>query len=132
MKKQSVSHAPAIGSCSLLVIFGVLCLAILALLALRAAITENQLAETSAQSVTAWYQADLEAQRIYAALRAGETIPEVTVEKEVYRYNIPVTQHQTLDVVLKKENGSWFILRWQTTAHPEEINQTLPVWQGSE
>lgn len=132
MKKHNASHAPIIGGCSLLVIFGILCLAVLALLSLRSALSEKQLSDASARSVTAWYQADLEAQRLYAGLRSGE-LPDGAVIDGVYcHFEIAVTQNQTLEVTLKEENGSWTIQKWQAVATPPEINHTLPVWQGSE
>ena len=131
MKNQSTYHSPAIGSSALLVIFGVLCLTVLAMLSLRTALTEKQMAQGSAQSVSAWYQADLEAQEIYARVQNGETVPEVVFAEDTYRYCVGISQTQTLEVSVKNEGGHWVVLRWQAVAHPEEPNDTLPVWQGT-
>ena len=132
MKKRESSHAGIIGACSLLTIFGVLCLTILALLSLRAALTEKKMAEVSSQAVSAWYQADLEAQRIFAELREENAVPGVEFDGECYHFDVPISQKQTLEVVLENEGSSWTVLRWQAVAHPEEINENLPVWQGAE
>ncbi len=132
MKKQSASHAPVIGGCSLLVIFGVLCLAVLALLSLRSALLEKQLSDASARSVSAWYQADLEAQRLYAGLRSGDAPSDVVIDGEFCYFDVPITQNQALKVILKEENGNWIIQRWQAVATPQESNHSLPVWQGTE
>ena len=132
MKKQEHSHAGIIGACSLLTIFSVLCLTILALLSLRTALTEKKMAEVAAQSVSAWYQADLEAQKIYASLRAEDTVPGVTYEGDSFHFDVPISQMQTLEVELRKDSNSWTVLRWQAVAHPEESDGILPVWQGFE
>mgnify|MGYP003295241225 CR=1 FL=1 len=40
--------------------------------------------------------------------------------------------NEQLKVALKKNDTDWEILSWQTISQPEEIQQTLPVWQGLE
>ena len=132
MKKHAVSHTPIIGGCSLLVIFGVLCLAVLSLLSLRSALAERQLSDASARSVSAWYQADLEAQRLYARLRSGDLPADAAIDGEYCHFEIAVTQNQTMKVTLKEENGGWSIQRWQAVATPQENNPALPVWQRNE
>lgn len=132
MKKQETSAPVAIGGCSLLVIFGVLCLNVLALLSLNTAMAEKRMADSSIQSVTAWYEADLTAQRIFAELRIGKNLSHVTFHEGTHSFSVPISQSQTLEVELKQEADRWTVLRWQAVAHPEEINETLPVWQGME
>ena len=78
MKERQRMWAPAIGGCSLLVIFGVLCLVILALVSLNTVLAEQRLSETSARAASDWYAADLEAQKIFASLRAGEPVSGMT------------------------------------------------------
>lgn len=128
-QKQSVPGA-AVGGSSLLVIFGVLCLTVLALLSLNTALAEQRISESYAQGTRDWYTADLQAQEIFARLRAGETVPEVECTGEVYRYDLPVSQNQTLQVTLQKTGGSWEVIVWQAVAHPETGDSTLPIYQG--
>jgi hypothetical protein len=78
MKKHEKISIPAIGGSSLLVIFAVLCMTVFALLSLRTAQAEKQVADAAAQGVRQYYAADLQAQEIYARLRAGETVSGVT------------------------------------------------------
>ena len=132
MKKQRKASLPAIGGSSLLVIFSVLCLTLLSLLGLNTVLAEKRLSEASAQVTIQWYEADLEAQEIFARLRAGEEVPGVEREETIYRYEVPITDRQTLLVVLQENDGTWEILSWYARAHTEESNETLPVWQGQE
>lgn len=131
MKEKTRSSAPAIGGSSLLVIFAVLCLTVFALLCLSTVQAEKRLSDTAADAVTAYYEADLEAEQIFARLRAGETIPGVQETAGMYYYACPISENQTLMVQLQNTEDNWTVLRWQVTAQPEEISQTLPVWDGT-
>lgn len=130
MKKQVRISPPAIGGSSLLVIFAVLCLTVFALLSLSTVQAEKQLSDTAADAVTAYYKADLEAERIFARLRSGEPVPGVQERAGIYSYACPISNNQTLLVQLQKAEDTWTVLRWQAAAQPEEISQTLPVWDG--
>lgn len=130
MKRKEAFSSPAVGGSSLLVIFSVLCLTVFALLSLSTVQAEKRLSDKAAQSVSDYYRADLEAEKIYARLRSGETVPGVMETKEVYRYSCPVSENQTLWVELQKKDETWAILRWQVTARMEESDDTLPVWDG--
>ncbi len=130
MKQQKSLSLPAVGGSSLLVIFGVLCLVVLSLLALNTALSDQRLSEAAARNTQQWYAADLQAQEIFARLRNGETLAGVEHVQDHYRYFVPVSEHQTLQVTLKETQGCWEILSWQTIAHPEDGNTALPVWQG--
>ena len=130
MKKERISP-PAVGGCSLLVIFAVLCLTVLALLSLSTVQAEKRMADAAAEAVTDYYAADLQAQEVFARLRAGETVSGVQVEENLYRYSCIVSEHQILEVTLEKEGDTWRICRWQVRADPGEITETLPVWKGT-
>ncbi len=130
MKEEKRVSLPAIGGSSLLVIFAVLCLTIFALLSLNTVLAEKRLADNSLRSVTSYYQADLEAEKIFAQLRSGTVPSGVAQEGDCFRYTCPISQYQTLLVELKKTPEGWTVLRWQALAHPEAINETLPVWDG--
>lgn len=129
MKKNTIS-VPAIGGSSLLVIFCVLCLTVLALLSVSTVQAENRMARASADAVAAYYEADLQAEIIFARLRAGETVPGVREQSGIYSYACPISEHQTLYVELQKQQNSWQVLRWQAAAHPEDLSETLPIWDG--
>ena len=130
MKKREQTSFPVTGGSSLLVIFAVLCLVVFALLSLSTVQAQKRLSEATAQATDQWYASDLQAQEIFAKLRAGEEVPGVERTEEGYRYRVPVSQHQTLQVWLEQTDEGWEILSWQTVSHPEYGNETLPVWQG--
>ena len=130
MKKNHRMSLPPIGGGSLLVIFAVLCLTVFALLTLSTAAAEKRMADASAQAVSDYYEADLQAERIFARLRAGETVDGVVTEGESYRYSCPVTDNQVLHVELKKEGGEWTICRWQVVARSGPVSEKLNVWDG--
>lgn len=128
--KQKFSPT-AIGSSSLLVIFAVLCLTVLALLSLSTVMAEKRLADASAEAVAAYYQADTAAEEIFARLRGGETVPEVSVDGEYYRYQCPISANQQLEVTLQRTLQGWTVLRWQAVAYPDPITEDLQVWDGT-
>ena len=131
MKQNDRMPGTVIGGSSLLVIFAVLCLTVFALLSLSTVLAEKRLADASVQAVSAYYEADLQAERIFARLRAGETVEGVETDGTFYRYSCPVTENQTLYVQLKKEKDLWEVCRWQVVARSEPISETLPVWDGA-
>ena len=130
MKRERMT-APAIGGSSLLVIFAVLCLTVFALLSLSTAQAEKRLADAAAQSVTDYYAADLEAEKIFARLRLGEVVDGVRIDGGCYRYECPISESQTLEVELEKTEHTWHILRWQVIAHSGPVSEALPVWDGT-
>lgn len=131
MKKKSTFAPPAIGGSALLVIFAVLCLTVFALLSLSTVLAEKRLSDASAEAVTAYYQADLAAEAIFARLRAGENVPEVTREGEHYGYTCSISQNQVLEVELRHTAEGWQVLRWQVAAQPQAISDDLKVWDGT-
>lgn len=128
MKKKEALSLPAIGGSSLLVIFAVLCLTVFALLSLGTVQAERRLSDKGAQTVSDYYRADLEAEKIFARLRSGEQVPGVVETEGVCRYTCPVTENQTLMVELEKE--TWAVLRWQVILRMEETEEKLDVWDG--
>ena len=132
MKERKDFAAPNIGGSSLLVIFAVLCLTLFSLLSLSTVLAEQRLSDAYGQASARWYAGDLEAQEIYARLRSGEAVEGVEQIDGQYVYSVTVSEHQTLRVTLENRNGSWEVISWQTLAHMEERDNTLPVWQGQE
>ena len=130
MKKNHRISIPAVGGSSLLVIFAVLCLTVFALLSLSTVMAEKRMADASAQAVQDYYAADLQAQAVFARLRAGETVSGVQKEDGFYRYSCPVTENQKLDAELTEGEDGWHICRWQVITRNQSVNDTLPVWDG--
>lgn len=130
MKKNHRVAIPGVGGSSLLVIFAVLCLTVFALLSLSTALAEKRMADASAQSVSAYYEADLQAERIFARLRAGEAVAGVETDGVVFRYSCPVSERQALHVALEKEKENWMVCRWQVIARSQSGSEALPVWDG--
>jgi len=130
MKRNHRMSAPAIGGSSLLVIFAVLCLTVFALLSLSTVQAEKRMADASAQAVTAYYEADLEAERIFARLRSGEMIDTVQRSGNSYHYSCPITENQILKVELEREEDGWRVCLWQVIAQSKPVSETLPVWDG--
>lgn len=122
--------SPAVGGSSLLVIFSVLCLTVFALLSVSTVQADRRLATASAEAVQAYYQADQQAEEIFARLRAGQTVPGVETDGSAFHYSVPVSDSQTLFVTVIRQEESWQIQRWQTVASDFMDNDYLPVWDG--
>ena len=119
MKNKKNSFPPMVGGSSLLMIFAILCLTVFTLLTLSTVNAGRRLSNISADAVSAYYSADLEAEQIFAQLRLGELPDSVEAEDSVYRYTCAISDTQFLAVELHFENDEWNILRWQT----ETLNQ---------
>ena len=131
MKKRQKMNLPAVGGSSLLVIFAVLCMMVFAVLSLSTVLAEQRLSETAAESVAAYYRADLQAEEIFARLRSGEQVPGVQILEDRYEYSCIISETQRLHVTLRRTDNGWSVLRWQTESHAQEQTQTLPVWTGT-
>ena len=128
---------PAVGGGSLLVIFAVLCLVTFALLSLSTVSADLRLAEKSRDYLTAFYEADGEAERMLAALRAGETPEGVTVTETPRgfrcQYQCTLPPAQRLSVEAEVVGKQVKILRWQVVSaetYPPET--TITVWDGQQ
>jgi len=129
-EKRSFSF-PVIGVSSLLVIFSVLCLTVLALLCVSTVQADQSLSQRSARAVEAYYHADCKAEQILAQLRAGQQPPEVQEENGVFRYACPISDTQTLYVELTLDGSNYNILRWQTMSTADwQPDDRLPVWNA--
>ena len=127
--------APAVGGSSLLVIFAVLCLTVFALLGLSTVRADGRLSDASAKAVSAYYEADCQAEAILARLRAGE-LPEgveetVTPEGRTCAYACPISDTQTLAVEVRLEGADYTVLRWQAVSAADwTADETLDLWDG--
>ncbi|MBQ6206752.1 MAG: hypothetical protein IJK52_06690 [Oscillospiraceae bacterium] len=117
------------GAVSLVVIFGVLCMAVFAALTFATANRERGFAELDALRAEEFYQADTAATKIAAALRAGERelaeslLKEWEVSSEILfteqedgtlaDFSIPAGGQQRLEARLILTDGEMDILRWR-------------------
>ena len=131
MNKRRI-QPPIVGGSSLLVIFAVLCLTVFALLGFSTVQADMRLSDASAEAVSEYYQAELQAETILAEIRLGKVPEGVTVKDEVYTYSCGISDTQELQAEIHYDGKNWKILRWQSvsTADWEEEN-TLSVWNGN-
>ena len=131
MKEQNRIAVPGVGGASLLVIFAVLCLTVFSVLCLSTALAEQRMAEASLKSTAAYYEADLQAQKIFVRLRNGEQVPGVKTVGKVFSFSCGISENQRLEVQLQKEGTVWKVLHWQAVTAADEANETLSVWDGT-
>ena len=132
MDKDFRMNTPIVGGSSLLVIFAVLCLTVFALLGLSTVQASARLSQSTAQAVSAYYQADCQAEEIFARLRSGELPAGVTKTEDVYSYICPISDTQQLQVALQKEADGWTVLRWQAESTADwKADNDLNIWDGT-
>ena len=139
MNKRS---APTVGASSLLVIFAVLCLTVFAMLSLSTVQADKRLSDRSAAAALGYYEADTEAEKIFARLRAGELPDGVTVttyaaeegtaiQGNIYSYTCTISETQAIRVELAEQDGVWTVLRWQSVSTTEwEADDSVDIWDG--
>ena len=131
MRKRRRFSPPAVGGSSLLVVFAVLCLTVFALLSLSTVQANRRLAETSAASVQAYYEADCRAEEILAQLRSGQRPEGVSSAGNEYWYTCPISDTQSLQVRVRLEDAAWTVLQWQAVSTVQwEADQGLDLWDG--
>ena len=131
MDKERRMRIPVVGGSSLLVIFAVLCLTVFALLGLSTVQANGRLSQASAKAVSDYYQADCQAEEVFARLRLGEIPEGVTESNGIYSYTCPISDTQQLQVELLNKDGGWTVLRWQAESVADwESDDTLDVWDG--
>ena len=126
---------PAVGGGSLLVIFAVLCLPVIALLSLSTVQADGRLSDASTKALTTYYAADCQAEDILARLRDGELPEGVTVsvspEGDTYAYECPISDTQTLAVEVLLKDTTYTVLRWQAVSTADwEPDTGLELWDG--
>lgn len=132
MKNKNDTTMPPIGAVSLLVVFAVLCMTVFAVLSLSTVQADDRLSKALAENVSNYYDADCRAQVILARLRAGELPDEVQKNGDIYAFECPMSETQKLAVELKKKDGKFNILKWETTTAVEwNSNDSLQIWDGT-
>lgn len=112
MNKRINIPAP-VGGSSLIIIFAVLCLSVFSMLVLATVKADERLADDSYEAVTAYYQADCEAERILGELRAGVVEDSVMQKGDFYAYQCPVNNTQSLNVVVEITGTEYEIHQWK-------------------
>ncbi|MBR4410702.1 MAG: hypothetical protein IKT31_05220 [Firmicutes bacterium] len=122
---------PATGGSSLLVIFAVLALTVFAILSISTVTADQKLADKSAASVEAYYEADCQAEMILAEIRSGKLPEGVKRDGNLYSYKCPVTDSLNLEVEVLVGEEEYEVLRWQMVSAADWQNDdSLPVWDG--
>ena len=132
MDKRETFSPPAVGGSCLLVIFAVLCLTVFALLSLSTVQANGRLADASVAAVSAYYQADCQAEAVLARLRSGQVPEGVAADGDTYTYTCPISDTQSREVRVRLEGDSWTVLRWQAVSTVEwEAEDSLDLWSGA-
>jgi len=123
------------GSALILMLFSVLCLTVLAALSLISANSQWNLAQRSADSVSAYYAADLKAAGILEEVKSGNTGNVETAEAMgimYYGYSVEIDENRGLEVLVSETDGTFEILTWKTVQYNEWVaDESLPVWDGT-
>jgi len=122
---------PATGASTLMVALAVVCIVIFALTSLSTVQADKRLSEAAMNAATAYYNADLEAERVFARLRAGENVPGVQKQGGLYTYSCPISENQMLYVEIEETDSLWRVLRWQSVVQQNKTDEILPVWNGA-
>ncbi len=123
---------PVTGVSSLLIIFSVLCMTVFAMLSVSTANADDRLSQKAAQSVTDYYAADSQAEKIIAALRSGSVPEGVTADGDTYTFTCPASDSLELQVSVIISGSDYEIVRWQmvSTAHWQN-DDSLNLWEGN-
>lgn len=126
MKQRTSFRPPVIGASSLLIIFAVLCLTMFTLLALSTAKANSRLSDASIQAVTEYFEADRQAERIFAQLRdPDQPLPEgVSIADSVFRYSVSISDTQVLLVMVQNHNDTWTVLQWQAVSTADTVSES--------
>lgn len=130
-----------VGSTLALLVFGVLCLAILALISLSAASDNKALADAAALNVKGYYTADCLAEQILAEILESEEIPKSVRGVDIFtdrdgdmrylRFACPISDRKELYVEAVLLGDFCEILKWMTRdTGIWEPDGGFPVWTG--
>lgn len=139
MNKQQSRPRPMglnIGSASIIMLFAVLCLTVLAALSLLSANSQYSLAERSAEVTLAYYAAEVRAVEIYDLVRNGDLTNVDSYDyngETLYSYTVDIDEFQAFSVLLAVDGEKTEIRSWKIV---EAGNWTpddfLDLWQGED
>lgn len=130
------------GSASLVMVFAVLCLTILAVLAVVSANSELKLAEKAADAVTNYYAADTQAWEIFDTIvdtyDHGFTLPadcnaqlETVDGVDYLSYTVAIDDNQQLWVQVYQSNGAIQVAHWTVQDNGTwTAQETINIWGG--
>ena len=132
-KKETNEQTPSpviIGVSSLLVIFSVLCLTVFAMLSLVTARANDRLLERQRIAVLGRAEAEAEAERTLAGIRAGDVPEGVARDGDLYTFTCRISDTAYLEVRAEVSGPDYRILTWQEKADINwENDETIDVWQ---
>lgn len=142
MKSGSTEHRPVVGLLTLLVIFSVLCLTILAVLSYSTAKYEKALSRKNADATTAYYEADGwctdAANDLYAVWQAGGDLAAAaekyggSCRDGVVTFSRAVDDARLLTVEIDTR-GAFTVTAWSTAPRGEwKADDSLHVWDGNQ
>jgi hypothetical protein len=126
-----------IGSASIVMLFAVLCLTVLAALSLLSANSQYALSERSADAVKAYYKADMAAAVIYERVKGGDLTGVEAEESSgpgiaaAYSYTVEVDARQSLFVRLEDSGEGLRVTVWKLLETGDWTpDDTLDVFLG--
>lgn len=138
------------GYLSIMMIFVVLCLTMLAALSYSTAQNERKYSEKSGDYTKAYYAADLEAKRVLAAVDAAASeysdytdfmlLAELDgidgIEYKAFQggleisWTTPINNRQSIRSVVEYSAGGYKITDWRTVYADYETSAPLNIWSG--
>ena len=117
------SSPVGIGIITILTVLLILCLSAFAVLAVASAGADLRLSRTAAEKCTAYYTADVQAARIYAAFAAGDA-PSLET-------SVKINDTQELSLRFSRNNqGKAVVNCWRVFVIESVPDESLPVWTG--
>ena len=119
MNKQENRQRPMglnIGSASIIMLFAVLCLTVLAALSLLSANSQYALSERSAEVTRAYYAAEVRAVEIYDLVKNGDLTDVSSYEhngETLYSYTVNIDEFQSFSVLLSTSDGKTEVRSWK-------------------
>lgn len=108
-----------VGSASILLVFAVLSLTIFSVITFQAALTDQSLTTVWEQAVTAYYQADAQAESIVSEILGRDDTPsfvqgvDIEVDGNIFAFSLPVSEQKELSVRIAVADGSYETLEWK-------------------
>jgi len=123
-----------IGSASIIMLFAVLCLTVLAALSLLSANSQYALSERSAEVTRAYYAAEVKAAEIYDVVKNGDLTKVSPVELDgetLYSYSVDIDKFQAIAVLLAIKGGEAELRSWKIIeAGNWEPDDFFDLWTG--
>jgi len=135
-EKQSRPRAMGlnIGSASIIMLFAVLCLTVLAALSLLSANSQYALSERSAAVTRAYYAAEVEAAQTYELVKNGDMsyVEPYEYNGEIlYSYTVDIDQYQSIVVLLAIDGGETELRSWKIVEAGSWVpDDFFDLWTG--